>query len=469
MNQFLNDLLLLKTANIDEVYKVVKSIAFPVLSVSFILGAVYENLSTQNFVGLFKRLIIALFLISFGASMLKSTINMSFDISGRILTSVRSTNPIVQLIERARSLSQKAKTQKDENGLIEKAKTTAKGIWESQAFVSKLFFDDGISSIVFIFSYAALMFLGQLYTIAYNFSYVSIPLLASLIVFPPTYSVANSITRTISWVFLMPIFTTITILLLSNSFSFPQDGSNIYYFMSLENLLNFCIMAIMLLFVPTILSGFLSGSGVLTAAETFTKTTVTAALSGGKSLALASASKVIFGKNFGLATLGKVGLSKGLDRLGSKSIEARSRLASTSPKTSTSSPIQGESRLNESSLKTMVSPDLYESKQDNSTRSSIISRSFDRSVVAADSVFNFKKNYIASKAVKSSHSGLSFSAAPDEQKTQFFKYKLDAHRSSRPMRPVDHKISKIRNPQNSNTKYTPRKMNRLKDHKGINP
>ena len=143
MNNFLQDLLLLKTANIEQVYQVVKGIAFPLLSISFVLGAVYENLGDLNYIGLFKRMIFSLFLISFGSSFLKSTVNLSFDISARIITSVQSTNPVIQLIERARKISQSKKEVDRSTGFIDKTKNAAKGLWESQAFVSKILLDDG--------------------------------------------------------------------------------------------------------------------------------------------------------------------------------------------------------------------------------------------------------------------------------------------------------------------------------------
>lgn len=460
MNNFLQDLLLLKTANIEQVYQIVKGISFPLLTLAFILGAIWENIGDQNFIGLFKRMIIALFLISFGSTFLKSTVNLSFEISGKIISSVNNTNPITQLIERARKISQHTKDLEKSVGLEDKTKNAAKGLWESQAFVSKLLFGDSISSAVFIFSYAALMFLGQLFTIAYNFSYVSIPLLAALIVFPPTYSVANSISRTISWVFLMPIFTTITILLLSSSFSFPQDGASTYYFTSLENLINFCIMALMLLFVPTVVSGFLSGAGVLTAAETFTKTTVAAALSGGKSLALNGArslgGKIIFGKDFGLATMAKVGVSRGLDKLGNRSMAARSRLSGQGSMSKSSSQTQtatsmGSSAQNvsegpggqESSSRTLTTHGASPSPSSND-RQSFISRSMDKSIIATDSVLNFKKNHIASKAVKTDLSKGSRDTSGESKAALFNKYKQSAHRTLRPLRPVDYQVSKIR-------------------------
>ena len=454
MNNFLRDLLLLKTADIAQVYNIVKEMSFPLLSLAFILGAIYENLGGQNFIGLFKRMIFALFLISYGSLFLKSSVQLSFDISGKIISSVHNTNPIIQLIERARKISEQTSHMSNSSGLIEKGKSAAKGLWESQAFVSKLLFGDGISSIVFIFSYAALMFLGQLFTIAYNFSYVSIPLLAALIVFPPTYSVANSISKTIAWVFLMPIFTTITILLLSSSFSFPQDGSNIYYFTSLENLINFCIMALMLLFVPTVVSGFLSGNGILTAAETFTKTTVTAALSGGKSLAMNSArslgGKIIFGKNFGLATMAKQGLTSGLDKLGNRSIEARSRLSNLKAAHSSAS-LSPTSHFKENSggaiNKTQSdnsSAEQITNSKTSASQSSFLSRSLDKSVIATDSVLNFKKNHIASRAVKSESARTPQRSSPETQIAQFNKYKQNAHKEFRQMRPVDYQVSKVR-------------------------
>ena len=455
MNNFLQDLLLLKTANIEQVFQIVKSISFPLLSICFVLGAVYENLGDQNFLGLFKRIIFALFLISFGSSFLKSTVDLSFDISARILTSVQNTNPVVQLIDRARKISQGKKQVDKSTGFIDKSKNAAKGLWESQAFVSKILLDDGISSLVFIFSYAALMLLGQLFTIVYNFTYVSIPLLAALIVFPPTYSVANSISRTIAWVFLMPICTMITILLLSSSFSFPQDGTNVFYFTSLENLINFCIMALMLLFVPTIVSGFLSGSGVLTAAETFTKATTTAALTGGKSLALNGArslgGKIVFGKNFGIATMAKQGMTKGLDKLGNRSITARNNLnqmnsqdKSSTHSMSTSSGINSSEHVSGASTGQGMASNSTQPHEASKAQSSFISRTLDKSIVANDSVLNFKKNHIATSAVKTSSrkdpSGLS-----TESKAKLFnKYKQSAHKEFHKMRPVDYQVSKIR-------------------------
>ncbi len=456
MGNFLQDLLLLKTADIDQVFRIVKGVSFPLLSITFILGAIYENLGGQNFIGLFKRMIIALFLISFGPGLLKSTMELSFDISGKIIQSVQNTNPIIQLIDRARKISQSGKDVSQSIGLVDKSKNAAKGLWESQAFVSKLLFGDGISSLVFIFSYAALMFLGQLFTIAYNFSYVSIPLLAALIVFPPTFSVANSITRTIAWVFLMPISTTITILLLSSSFSFPQDGASTYYFTTLENLINFCIMALMLLFVPTIVSGFLSGSGVLTAAETFTKTTVAAALSGGKSLALNGArsigGKIVFGKDFGLATLSKRAMTSGLDNLGSKSIKARNRLNGsgtnsrdshpTSPALSDSAQTSHnfqKGNATEGNLETSPSQGISKS------HSSILSRSLDKSIIATDSVLNFKKNQIAKRAVKADISASQMRSFPTNNKTELFnKHKQSAHKQFHKLRPIDYQVSKVR-------------------------
>ena len=474
MNNFLQDLLLLKTANIEQIFQIVKSIAFPLLSICFVLGAVYENLGDQNFLGLFKRMIFALFLISFGSSFLKSTVGLSFEISARILTSVQNTNPVVQLIDRARKISQSKKEADKSTGFIDKSKNAAKGLWESQAFVSKILLDDGISSLVFIFSYAALMLLGQLFTIVYNFTYVSIPLLAALIVFPPTYSVANSISRTIAWVFLMPICTMITILLLSSSFSFPQDGTNVYYFTSLENLINFCIMALMLLFVPTIVSGFLSGSGVLTAAETFTKATTTAALTGGKSLALNGArslgGKIVFGKNFGLATMAKQGMTRGLDKLGNRSIAARNNLnninptqnqtLNTTPSHSGESSSQNKSNLKSGSLAPQ-SPTLAASHNSTNSKaqSSFLSRSLDKSIVATDSVLNFKKNHIASSAVKTTARKDSTGLSTESKAKLFNKYKQSAHKEFHSLRPVDYQVSKIRGENQS------RPNPEWKDHK----
>ena len=469
MHNFLQDLLLLKTSNIEQVFQIVKGISFPLLSLSFVLGAIYENLGDQNYIGLFKRMIFALFLISFGSSFLKSTVSLSFDISARILTSVQNTNPVVQLIDRARKISEQSKVSEKSTGLIDKSKNAAKGLWESQAFVSKILLDDGVSSLIFIFSYAALMLLGQLFTIVFNFTYVSIPLLAALIVFPPTYSVANSISRTISWVFLMPICTMITILLLSSSFSFPQDGSNVYYFTSLENLINFCIMALMLLFVPTVVSGFLSGSGVLTAAETFTKATATAALTGGKSLALNGArslgSKVIFGKDFGIATLAKQGMTKGHDSLGNRSIAARNNLnklqnsenparshSSESSSTLSSPQSQGSTHSllkdSKSSSNTLAS----QNSSDSTNRSSFMAKSLDKSIVATDSVFNFKKNHVAASAVKKDLRNSGSSLSNESKAALFNKYKQTAHKQFHQMRPVDYQVSRLRgeNMKNSN-------------------
>lgn len=450
MNTFLHDFLLLKTTNIDYVLQIVRSVSTPLLTLTFMMGAVFEKLGGQNFIGLFKRLIIALFLISFGSSILKSSVHLSFDISARILKSAEKTNPVVQLIERARKLSKSPTTKKTSEGLIEKAKTASAELWESTAFVTKLLLDDGLSSVIFVISYAALLLLGQFYTIVYNFTYVSIPIIATLIVFPPTYSVANSISRTVSWVFLMPIFTMITILLLSTSFAFPQDGVDEYYFTSFENLINFCIMAIMLLLVPTIVSGFLSGAGILTAAETFTKTTAMAAATGGKALVIKGAKSIagqaLFGKNYGLMTLGKVGLNRGLDKLGNKSIEARNRLqegirnnslTAASLKTQEGvgqgvSPSQGKTSFNNlSEAKTL-------------SRSSLISRALDRSIIASDSVLNFKKNHIASKAVKADARKINSSLPPEARSSLFNNYKQQAHKDSRVVRPIDYKVSNLR-------------------------
>lgn len=462
MNNFLHDLLLLKTTNIEQVLQIVKGFSFPLLTVAFILGAVFENLGMQNFLGLFKRMMFALFLISFGSSLLKSTVALSFDISQNIISSVQNTNPVIQLLDRARRLSQQNKIENN-LGLIDKSKNAAKSLWESQAFVSKLLLEDGISSLVFIFSYAALMLLGQLFTTVYNFTYVSIPLLAALIVFPPTYSVANSISRTIAWVFLMPICTMITLLLLSSSFTFPQDGTNVYYFTSLENLINFCIMALMLLFVPTIVSGFLSGSGVLTAAETFTKATTTAALTGGKGLVLGGAkalgSKIVFGKDFGLATMGKLGVSRGLDKLGRSSSEARSRLNglssitntnSQSPKNFGRSAAQNETHLSSKTHNSDVSGISDQGSYRPNQPQSLIGKARDKSLVATDSVLNFKKNSIASKAVKTDLGQSSRSLSNDNKAALFNKYKQKAHHNARVLRPIDYKVARLRGENRDN-------------------
>jgi hypothetical protein len=449
MNTFLHDFLLLKTANIDYVLQIVRSVSTPLLSLTFMMGAVFEKLGGQNFIGLFKRLIIALFLISFGPTILKSSVHLSFDISARILKSAEKTNPVVQLIERARKLSKSPTTKKSSGGLIEKAKTAPAELWESTAFVTKLLLDDGLSSVIFVISYAALLLLGQFYTIVFNFTYVSIPIIATLIVFPPTYSVANSISRTVSWVFLMPIFTMITILLLSTSFAFPQDGVDDYYFTSFENLINFCIMAIMLLLVPTIVSGFLSGAGILTAAETFTKTTAMAAATGGKALivkgARSIAGQALFGKNYGLMTLGKVGVNRGLDRLGNKSIEARNRLQEGNKPQS-----QLTSSQNLEGVGQSVSTSQGKTSVTNSglsktlSKSSLISRALDRSIVATDSVLNFKKNHIASKAVKADARRINSSLPHEATSSLFNTYKQQAHKDSRLIRPIDYKVSHLR-------------------------
>lgn len=480
MNNFLQDLLLLKTTNIDQVFKIVKGISFNVLSISFILGAIYENLGDQKYLALFKRMIFALFLISYGSSFLKSTVDLSFDISGQILTSVQNTNPVIQLIERARKISQHKKAAEKSTGFIEKSKNTAKGLWESQAFVSKILLDDGISSLVFIFSYASLMLLGQLFTVVYNFTYVSIPLLGALIVFPPTFSVANSISRTIVWVFLMPVSTMITILLLSSSFSFPQDGSNIYYFTSLENLINFCIMALMLLFVPTLVSGFLSGAGALTAAETFTKGMVTGALSGGKSLALLGAKslggKIVFGKNFGLTTMAKQGVTKRLDKLGSSSIEARNRLSKNKKSADptrfhpVSTPSSNSSQnLSDapsgSSTSQMSSTPVGHTSTNSNFQSSFMSRSIDKSIVATDSVLNFKKNQLAARAVKKDFNQGPKEFSGESKRELFNKYKQNAHREFRHLRPIDYQVSKVRG-ENVSRPQADWKKNKVSKFKG---
>ena len=478
MNTFLQDFLLLKSTNIDYVLQIVKGVSTPLLSLTFMLGAVFEKLGGQNFIGLFKRLIVALFLISFGPSILKSSVHLSFDISARILTSGNKTNPVVQLIERARKLSRSANSTKSSAGLIERTKNASSELWESTAFVTKLLIDDGVSSVIFVISYTAILLLGQFYTIVFNFTYVSIPIIATLIVFPPTYSVANSISRTVSWVFLMPIFTMITILLLSSSFAFPENGVQEYYFTSFENLINFCIMALMLLLVPTIVSGFLSGSGILTAAETFSKTTAMAAATGGKSLIIKGARSIagqaLFGKNYGLVTMGKVGLNKGLDKLGNKSIEARNRAngfnqnTSKAPSSSKNDDVTSNFTSRDTN-KFSTSLNSAETSKLNG-KSSLISRAIDHSVIASDSVFNFKKNHIATKAVSAEIKN-SASRVPKEDKTALFNsYKQKAHRDARVLRPIDYKVSKLRS-NNLNGQFSlsntegSRKQHNFKKHK----
>ncbi len=479
MNSFLQDFLLLKSTNIDHVLSIVKNVSGPLLTITFVLGAVFENLGNQNFLGLFKRLIIALFLISFGSSILKSSVSLSFDISSKILSSAQKTNPVVQLIDRARRLSQEpSKKESQGSGLIEKSKNASSALWESTAFVTKLFLDDGMSSVIFVISYVALLLLGQFYTIVYNFTYVSIPIIATLIVFPPTYSVANSISRTISWVFLMPIFTMITILLLSMSFAFPQDMSQEIYFASFENLINFCIMAIMLLLIPTIVSGFLSGSGILSAAESFSNTTAMAMATGGKGLVLNGlknlGGKALHGSNYGLVTLGKLGVNRGLDKLGHQSIAAKKRLKSQDNFSSSS---KGTSNQVDSREKNNSAQNNHTSESQESTVSSrsnsrftFASKAIDRSVVLSDSVLNFKKNHMASKALQQDLKETS-SSMPKEMRSELFnKYKKEAHRGARYQRPIDYKVRELRSGKDSsklgyqslNTRYSTRNSKAIK-------
>ena len=457
MNNFLKDFLLLKSTNIDNVLMVVKEVSFPILSLTFMMGAVFENYGQQNFIGLFKRLIIALFLIPYGSVILKESVNLSFDISSRIMSSSQKNNPVIQLIDRARKISQQEKPKNPDDKIKEKIKNSSNSLWESTAFVTKLLLDDGMSSVIFVISYTALLILGQFYTIVYNFTYVSIPIIATLIVFPPTYSVANSISRTISWVFLMPIFCMITILLLSLSFAFPQDGANEFYFTTFENLINFCIMAIMLLLVPTIVSGFLSGSGILTAAETFSKTTAMAVATGGKGLIFKSGKsigqRILFGKDNGLVTMGKVGVNRGLHKLGDSSIGARKRLDGASKKDTapldSGSKNQGVSQdiaQNSAGRDLRNNPQGDKNKNNSSSKvgASFLSKTLDRSIVATDSVLNYKKNKIASKAVKADMKKMSENSQPGTRLSLFNQYKKNAHKDAFLLRPIDYKVSKIR-------------------------
>jgi hypothetical protein len=78
MNSFLQDFLLLKSTNIDQVLRIVKDVSLPLLSLTFLLGAFFENIGGQNFLGLFKRLIVSLFLISYGPLFLKNSVKLSF-------------------------------------------------------------------------------------------------------------------------------------------------------------------------------------------------------------------------------------------------------------------------------------------------------------------------------------------------------------------------------------------------------
>jgi hypothetical protein len=447
MSNFLQDFLLLKSTNIDVVLNIVRNISTPLLTVTFTLGALFENYTTQNFVGLFKRLFVAVFLISYGPLLLKNSVNLSFDMSARVLTAAQKNSPVVQLIERAKKLSQQSRASTPQNGFIEKSKSALNGLWESTAFVTKLMFDDGLSAVIFVISYTALLILGQFYTIVYNFTYVSIPLVATLLVFQPTYSVSSSLSRSFAWIFLMPIFTMITILLLSMSFVFPQDGNNNYYFTTLENLINFCIMAMMLLFVPTIVSGYLSGAGILSTAENFSKTAAFAVASGTTGFVLNNAKnfggKVLHGRDYGLMTLGKVGVNKGLDRLGEKSIEARQRLSSSQM---TQNSFLRSSQLNtQSSEKSENNQKLNSStQQNNKLSSSFFTKAIDRSIVATDNVFNFKKNQVANKAVKTDSLQRHAQMDPRQRSELFGQYKQSAHRSSQISRPIDHKVSQIR-------------------------
>lgn len=454
MNNFLQDFLLLRSTNIEEVLRIVRSISTPLLSLTFLLGAVFEKFGDQNFLGLFKRLVIALFLISFGPSFLKSSVQLSFDISSKILSSTKKTNPVVQLIDRARTISKGNGTQKMDDGTLEKSKNASSGLWESAAFVSKLLIEDGMSTVVFVISYCSLLILGQFYTIVYNFTFVSMPLIATLIVFPPTYSVSNSITRTISWVFLMPIFTMITILLLSMSFPFPQDGSEVFYFTSFENLINFCIMSMMLLFIPIIVSGFLSGAGILSAAETFSKTTAMAVASGGSGFIVDKAksigTKLISGRDYGAMTLTKLGINRGLNRLGAQSIEASKRL-NTKTSDQQGNPLNYSSHNREGSKNHVkdafsgeVSEKIYNQSGPSTSMSSFSGRLVDRAVVASDSILNYRKNHIAKKALRTDLREAQLKPSRETQAQMFNNYKQKAHKDALIRRPIDDEVSRLR-------------------------
>jgi hypothetical protein len=68
----------------------------------------------------------------------------------------------------------------------------------------------------------------------------------------------------------------------------------------------------------------------------------------------------------------------------------------------------------------------------------------DRTFIASDSVLNFKKNHLASKALKVDMLQSQKSLSPDARSALYTKYKQAAHNNARFMRPIDFNVSKIR-------------------------
>jgi hypothetical protein len=172
--------------------------------------------------------------------------------------------------------------------------------------------------------------------------------------------------------------------------------------------------------------------------------------------------------------MAKQGMTRGLDKLGNRSIAARNNLnkqniqqaqspegvSSQSPN-STPHHASNNSSVNSESLSASPSRGAQGATSSKS-QSSFISRSLDKSIIATDNVMNFKKNHVASRAVKTDIRKGGSGLSKESKASLFNKYKQNAHKQFHQMRPVDYQVSKVRGEAINNPEWKKAKKSNFK-------
>lgn len=296
----MSDLLITGDIELSSLSKDLAKTGMVVFPSCLILAATWENLTTNDFFSLFKAAVFAFFLSVYGVGIMQSGVEVSFEMSDKLIQNYAKNSVFLSLFSKDTekgklALREKAKlSDKDfDNHVPKKTSATSEAsisvpslTWDKLMDSTGQAFSSVYAEILFLLAFFSLWLVGLIYTVVYSLLIVFIPFIASISLFPPLRGAISGLVTSILWCILTPIICTGVLCILEQATKISSNNG-IPVLTSLEMMLQFLGLTLMILYVPMLSTAIISGKGVSSVGDSLGNTAAMGALSAGSGLIIA--------------------------------------------------------------------------------------------------------------------------------------------------------------------------------------
>lgn len=279
----LRNRLIVDYSSLKEVSKIVGSAQNEIILVFFTLAILFEFFGEWNFGKVFKRLVYCFIVLIVFGPILKTAIDLSFEVSNKILNQCKNTEFCSHYLTLTRSKVQDAT------------------LWSETVDLIKNFSSFWLHSLVSLIFKLAFVFTIQIYSLVYSLTIITYPLVCSIGILPvPGEGAFVGIFQSILWLFLSPIVLSIVIVLLA---SVTNVGIGPRGEVGLEGLLHLMVLSLFSLGSLFLSWALCKGQGVASFGSSLSQMgTTVLAMSGINSMT--QMSKELGGSSHELASMG---------------------------------------------------------------------------------------------------------------------------------------------------------------------